>query len=39
MVDTLATRLSKVDMVKFITQDLVNTLHNHFKEIRLASKK
>lgn len=39
MVDTFTTCFSKVDMVKFITQDLVNILHNHFKEIRMASKK
>lgn len=39
MVNNLATRLSQVDMVKCITQDLVDILHNHFKEIRMASKK
>ncbi|GAB1606208.1 sorting nexin-25-like [Argonauta hians] len=38
VIEKLCVRLSKVDMVRFMTQDLVNTVHNHFKEIRLASK-
>ncbi|XP_014774153.1 sorting nexin-25 [Octopus bimaculoides] len=38
VIEKLSVRLSKVDMVKFMTQDLINALHNHFKEIRLSSK-
>ncbi|XP_033743124.1 sorting nexin-25-like [Pecten maximus] len=38
VIKQLSTRLSKVDMMKLITQDVVEKLHSHFTEIRTAAK-
>ncbi|XP_041357035.1 sorting nexin-25-like isoform X2 [Gigantopelta aegis] len=38
-IEELSKRLSKIDFVKVIAQDVVDHLHNHFRDIRLANKK
>ncbi|XP_069128852.1 sorting nexin-25-like [Argopecten irradians] len=38
IIKRLSARLSKVDMMKLITQDVVEKLHSHFTEIRTAAK-
>jgi hypothetical protein len=39
LVDNISSRLSAVDVVTVATQDVVDTLHDHFKAIRLAQKR
>ena len=36
LVDNISSRLSDIDVVTIATQDVVETLHDHFKNIRLA---
>ena len=36
LVDNISSRLSDIDVVTVATQDVVETLHDHFKNIRLA---
>ncbi|ESO93906.1 hypothetical protein LOTGIDRAFT_228630 [Lottia gigantea] len=39
MIGELSTRLSKIDTVTVLTQDIVDILTDHFKDIRLANKR
>ncbi|KAK3599208.1 hypothetical protein CHS0354_012814 [Potamilus streckersoni] len=39
MIETLSTKFSKLDLVKLVTNDAVNRLNTHFRDIRLATKR
>ncbi|XP_053400334.1 sorting nexin-25-like isoform X2 [Mercenaria mercenaria] len=39
LIENVSDRLTKIDTVQFITQDVVNKLKQHFQDIRLATKK
>ncbi|CAL1530899.1 unnamed protein product, partial [Lymnaea stagnalis] len=38
IVDKISRRLSEVDLVQFLSQDVLNCLHQHFRNIRLAKR-
>ncbi|CAG5115635.1 unnamed protein product [Candidula unifasciata] len=38
IIDKVSRRLSEVDLVRFLSQDVVDCLHRHFKSIRLAKR-
>ncbi|XP_067663522.1 sorting nexin-25-like isoform X1 [Haliotis asinina] len=39
MVEELGSRLSRVDFVKVITQEVIDLLHDHYRDIRFACRK
>ncbi|KAK7496497.1 hypothetical protein BaRGS_00012149 [Batillaria attramentaria] len=39
LVDNISSRLSEIDVVTVLTKDVVDTLYEHFKSIRLAQKR
>lgn len=39
LVDNISSRLSEIDVVTVVTKDVVDTLYEHFKNIRLAQKR
>ncbi|BFZ09619.1 hypothetical protein BsWGS_12658 [Bradybaena similaris] len=38
IIDKVGRRLSEVDLVQFLSQDILDCLHHHFKSIRLAKR-
>ncbi len=39
MIEELSKRLSRIDFVKVITQEVVDRLHDHYRDIRYAARK
>ncbi|GFN79491.1 sorting nexin-25-like [Plakobranchus ocellatus] len=38
LIDKVSRRMSEIDLVSFLSQDVLDCLHHHFKNIRLAKK-
>ncbi|RUS75250.1 hypothetical protein EGW08_016985, partial [Elysia chlorotica] len=38
VIDRISRRMSEIDLVRFLSQDVLDCLHQHFKDIRLAKK-
>ena len=39
LIDNISSRLADIDVVTVASQDVVETLHYHFKSIRVAQKR